>query len=233
VSCAELLMAVFAMYVCGWTGWIDGHSLGFSGTLFHLLVIQCKINPSMDQSVFGLFRVSSKTYPYASLVAIQLILPNVSFLGHLCGIIVGEIHTMGYLNCILPSAQRLRLLDESTLTRRIISSGRENYVKTPFSDDIFNTSFARRESSPSSLSSRRTAVVRFLSTGCNFVKDAVLSLKVMIFGRGDVNENIRLSETEISTLLVGIGDSQHGDGEGEWDGLETIPLSDQNESQFI
>ncbi len=231
VSCMEILIA-YSMYKMSVSeGLMNGHSLGFSGTLFHLLVIQVRShNTTSTHSVFGLFQVTPRLYPWASLVVVQFILPNVSFVGHLSGILCGELHTAGYLNCILPCAQRLRLLDESPTLSRCRISLLENYVKTPFSDDVFNNSFSGRDRDSSSLSSRTMAVSQFLSMGCNFVKDKLQSLKVAIFGRGDVNDNIRLSEDEISTLLVGIGNNT--DAEGEWNGLETVPLSD-NESENV
>ena len=88
VNCTYVFIA-FTMYFCGMRNTINTHALGFSGTLFHLVVLQCHLSAS-DRPIFGTFRVSSKVYPWVLLIGIQAIMPNVSFLGHLSGILVGE-----------------------------------------------------------------------------------------------------------------------------------------------
>jgi rhomboid domain-containing protein 1 len=93
--------------------------IGFSGVIFHLLVLETHHstttttnNAANDnnrtRNVFGLFEVSSKAYPYALLVAIQFIMPHVSFLGHLSGIIIGTMQCHGVLDRLFPSYERLR-----------------------------------------------------------------------------------------------------------------------------
>ena len=42
------------------------HSLGFSGVIFQLLVLDCNLRPDRSQKLFGLMTVSSKAYPWAS-----------------------------------------------------------------------------------------------------------------------------------------------------------------------
>lgn len=41
--------------------------------------------------LFGLLEVPSKVYPYALVVLIQLLFPDVSFLGHLSGVLAGHL----------------------------------------------------------------------------------------------------------------------------------------------
>lgn len=182
---------------------MNSHGVGFSGTLFHLLVIQCNLNSSTSHSVFGVFQVSSKFYPWVLLCLIQIIIPNVSFLGHFSGILVGQLHTMGIFNCMLPSPQLLRSMDESRITRVISSSSglQLNYIKTPFADDLFDTTFSYDNSS-----SIIDILLTYLQLICKFIKDVLDTIKVIIFGRGrEANDNIRLNEAEMSSLLVGLG----------------------------
>ena len=45
----------------------------------------------------------SRLYPWALLVAMQVLIPGVSFLGHLGGILVGDLELRGFLDVLLPS----------------------------------------------------------------------------------------------------------------------------------
>ena len=52
------------------------HSIGFSGVLFHLSVIECNLGSPQSRSVFGFFHVSPKLYPWVLMVALQLFMPG-------------------------------------------------------------------------------------------------------------------------------------------------------------
>lgn len=68
-------------------------SLGFSGILFTLVAIDCfKSDWSEIIAIFGFLNIPKKIYPWILLVLIQLMITNVSFLGHLTGILVGYIY---------------------------------------------------------------------------------------------------------------------------------------------
>ena len=41
------------------------HSIGFSGILFHLSVLECHINPNIRRNLFGMFEIPSYLYPWA------------------------------------------------------------------------------------------------------------------------------------------------------------------------
>ncbi len=71
---------------------ITGTAVGFSGVLFALTVQESFLGAGSSRSLFGLVNVPSKLYPWAMLVAMQLILPGVSFEGHLAGLLVGALH---------------------------------------------------------------------------------------------------------------------------------------------
>ncbi|KAJ3685892.1 hypothetical protein LUZ61_015056 [Rhynchospora tenuis] len=77
-------------------------SIGFSGVIFSLIVIETSLSGAQSRSVFGLFNVPSKLYPWILLVLFQLLASNVSLLGHMCGILSGFAYTFGLFNYILP-----------------------------------------------------------------------------------------------------------------------------------
>ena len=63
-------------------------AIGFSGVVFGLIVIDNSVSHATSRSIFGLFTVPARVYPWALMVLWQLLLPSVSFLGHLTGIVV-------------------------------------------------------------------------------------------------------------------------------------------------
>ena len=63
-------------------------AIGFSGIVFGLIVIDNSVSHATSRSIFGLFSVPARVYPWALMVLWQLLLPSVSFLGHLTGIMV-------------------------------------------------------------------------------------------------------------------------------------------------
>ncbi|XP_078062285.1 rhomboid-related protein 4 isoform X2 [Mustelus asterias] len=71
-------------------------AVGFSGVLFALKVVNNYDNPGGLSYVFG-FPVRKQYACWAELVAIHLIAPGSSFVGHLSGILVGLLYTKGPL----------------------------------------------------------------------------------------------------------------------------------------
>ena len=76
-------------------------AIGFSGIIFGLIVVDTHLVAVRERSIFGFFTVPSQWYPLSLLVFIQLLAPNVSFLGHLSGLLVGLTYVRGYLNPVL------------------------------------------------------------------------------------------------------------------------------------
>ncbi|XP_064008873.1 rhomboid-related protein 4 isoform X2 [Pogoniulus pusillus] len=75
-------------------------AVGFSGVLFALKVLNNYYNPGRVSSVLG-FQIPNKYACWAELVAIHLISPGTSFAGHLAGILVGLMYTMGPLRKVM------------------------------------------------------------------------------------------------------------------------------------
>ncbi|KAL7531077.1 hypothetical protein ACHAXR_003836 [Thalassiosira sp. AJA248-18] len=158
------------------------HSLGFSGVIFQLSVLESNMSPNRARSVFGVFQVSSRMYPWALLVVLQFIMPQISFLGHLAGILVGTLQYYGVLDVLFPSETYLQ---EFEMSDRLEGLRRQpGYVMVP------EMGF-RRENRPDI----RTAMLTGFGCIAVFMKNVCETIKVCIFGRGvDANANIQLSE---------------------------------------
>ena len=86
VSCALSLLLTF---VTRDESFARQHALGFSGVIFALAACEAARGGGR-RSVFGVVEVPARLYPWALLVAMQVIIPNVSFVGHLGGPCRGE-----------------------------------------------------------------------------------------------------------------------------------------------
>ncbi|XP_030600968.1 rhomboid-related protein 4-like isoform X2 [Archocentrus centrarchus] len=74
--------------------------VGFSGVLFALKVVSNHFNPGGVTYVMNI-RVSNRLASWAELVLIYLIYPGTSLVGHLAGILVGLLYTVGPLRTIM------------------------------------------------------------------------------------------------------------------------------------
>ncbi|XP_072200535.1 rhomboid-related protein 4 [Excalfactoria chinensis] len=111
-------------------------AVGFSGVLFALKVLNNHYNPGSVSSVLGL-RISSKYACWVELVAIHFISPGTSFAGHLAGILVGLMYTMGPLKKIMEAcAGGFSSLTDHDRPRSYYS-GYSEYYRYP--DDQYRT----------------------------------------------------------------------------------------------
>lgn len=156
------------------------HSVGFSGVIFQLAVLEANLNPNRTRSVFGFVNVSSKMYPWALLIILQFIMPQISFLGHLSGILIGTMQFHGSLDLVFPSDEYLKDCEKKTSL--------DFLVRQP--------GFVRMSDAGSGIGRREDSAGFFAQVGGSialFAKNICVTLKVMIFGRGeDSNQNIQL-----------------------------------------
>ncbi|XP_021283556.1 rhomboid-like protein 15 [Herrania umbratica] len=89
-------------------------AIGFSGILFSMIVIETSLSGVQSRSVFGLFNVPAKWYAFILLVAFQLLMSNVSLLGHLCGILSGFAYTYGLFNFLIPGPSFYSAIESSS-----------------------------------------------------------------------------------------------------------------------
>jgi rhomboid domain-containing protein 1 len=112
----------------------DGHyytscAVGFSGVLFALKVLTTyDLPPGHKTSVMGLFVVPTKLACWVELAITSLLFPNVSFVGHLAGILVGLLYVKGPLHDLMhgtftgPFGNRNSMQSESYQYRQHYSS---------------------------------------------------------------------------------------------------------------
>ena len=93
-------------------------AVGFSGVLFGLIVVETHLDrggSGAQRSIFGLLSVPRAAYPWALLAVWTLLVPQASFLGHLSGLLVGQLHAWGLLRWAMPSAGTVHAIERSAL----------------------------------------------------------------------------------------------------------------------
>ena len=222
VAISWLLWAVF-----GYQKMMLQHSVGFSGVIFQLSVMESNLSPDRVRSVFGMVDVSSRLYPWALLVALQFIMPHISFLGHLSGILVGSLQYHGLLDKLLPSHARLRQCETSE--RWAFLRRQPGYRPTPEASAL-----RERDLSGGDVRAALSAAVGAIGT---LVGNVCETIQVIVFGRGaDLNDNIQLGAPWGSASAEDPAPSTRGgavqgaiqdfEDDDEWVGLpEAIQLS--------
>jgi len=168
------------------------HSIGFSGIIFHLSVLESYLHPG-QRSVFGFFSVPSFVYPWALLLILQLIMPNLSFLGHLSGILTGTLEYYGVWDRLLFLSDSFLIEIESLpIMRRLVSL--DNFVPTSISTQqaLRSSSNSADWSSSSSSSSLFQSIRKILNIILKFFRDVLETILVCICGR-----NYRLANSNI------------------------------------
>ncbi|KAK1313725.1 Uncharacterized protein QJS10_CPA06g01965 [Acorus calamus] len=108
-----------------------------------MIVIETSLSGAQSRSVFGLFNIPSKWYPWILLLLFQLLATNVSLLGHLCGILSGFAYTHGFFNYLLPGPMFYSAIENSSM----LWFGLGQYVEKPFLLDATKGSNSRTASS--------------------------------------------------------------------------------------
>ncbi|EJK46866.1 hypothetical protein THAOC_34449 [Thalassiosira oceanica] len=207
ISISWLLFAVF-----GLEKMMLQHAAGFSGVIFQLSVLESNLSPNRTRSVFGVFTVSSRMYPWALLVAIQLVMPHISFLGHLSGILIGSLQYHGALNVLFPREEYLQECETSE--RLSVLRAQPSYVPTPESTGLRGENGGGLQSA--------------VLVGCGAVVQSVKNLceavRVIVFGRGaEMNSNIQLGVPWDVDAAAGLNDSLPLiEEDEEWAGLPEI-----------
>jgi rhomboid domain-containing protein 1 len=181
---STLYVAVsYALFSCNHPSLLYSHAIGYSGTIFALLILQTDLpDQSQPRSIFGLLSVSAKLYPWALLAVMQIMMPDVSFLGHLGGILVGLAGTRGLLDFSLPHPSYYRHLERHLEIDRSSRSFKGMYVKCP---DSFKGVCHSGGNPNGVLGDVKHALWLVIKTS----KDIVVTLKVIACGSGNSSGN--------------------------------------------
>ncbi|ETO31852.1 hypothetical protein RFI_05265 [Reticulomyxa filosa] len=104
-SILHLAIAQMASSFFGADQYVHQCCVGFSGILFAMKVILTYNSPGYAE-YWGL-HIPMKYLAWFELVLIQMVTPNASLLGHLCGILVGLLYVRGVFNLIFRLTDRL------------------------------------------------------------------------------------------------------------------------------
>ena len=101
-----LLASIFHVglaFIGGTLGYPSMHecAIGFSGVIFGVIVVDTHLSSVAQRSIFGFFTVPSQWYPLSLLIFLQVLMPSVSFVGHLSGLLAGLTYVRGHLNPLL------------------------------------------------------------------------------------------------------------------------------------
>jgi rhomboid domain-containing protein 1 len=112
--------------------WLSYCSVGYSGVLFGLTVVETKIGDRLQpRNLFG-FSVPAVFYPWALLILLQIMMPGISFIGHLSGILVGLLYVSGCLPWL--SLKRQWILQ---FERRFVDDSEwRSFIKCPSQSQI-------------------------------------------------------------------------------------------------
>jgi hypothetical protein len=188
-SCLYLLLSWLAYALFGYDNLLYSHAVGFSGVIFHMSVLETYQHPGPTRSL-GFVSVPPALYPWALLVLSQFIMPNISFLGHLAGILTGNLQYLGLLDnfCLISETYLVEL--ESRPWLRLL-------VKLPSFVPTHQATHGQISGSGGdTIGSLRVvgqSIHTLLSLIFKVVRDVVDLMIVYIFGRGaEINANIRL-----------------------------------------
>jgi rhomboid domain-containing protein 1 len=208
-SCVYTIAAFFMHLVFGMDGLMYQHSVGFSGVLFHLSVLECNMTPHRSRSVFGFLTVPAYLYPWALLVVLQLFMPNLSLMGHLAGVLTGTLQFFGVFDAILVSDAYLQEMEKWNGLRFL--TGQPSFVATPISLDA----------APRDPVAFRRALGTGIQTLVTFVGNILETILVCIVGRGrDASNNIQMGWPSAGRTGDAVAEFEEED---DWVGLPPMP----------
>ena len=164
-----VLLAVLFSYVD--PGQMFSSGVGYSGVLFCYALIEAYHTTETTRSIFGMFSVPSRMYPFILLIILQVVIPNISFLGHGAGILVGLLVVHGGLNFLLPSTDFLVHLESTSPVFAPLTKA-SGYVRANNRSLVHATS--------SSASGACTGVVKMASDCLGHVMNVVSALLFIV-----------------------------------------------------
>lgn len=96
------------------------YAVGYSGVLFGLLVVDTQNTPDIDR-VFCCCPIPAWLYPWVLFLMIQIALPDVSWLGHLSGILVGYMYSKGLFNWLTMTIDGIKGIEALPRMQRLVT----------------------------------------------------------------------------------------------------------------
>jgi membrane associated rhomboid family serine protease len=218
-SATYTLVAFLLHALFGYEPLMYQHALGFSGVIFHLSVLECNLSNG-SRSIFGVFSVPSYLYPWALLLVLQFVMPNLSFMGHLAGILTGTLQSYGALDGIMVGEQYAKEMEGWAFLRPVTS--RPNYVSAPTTSAADTTLLPR--------DGLVQAACKGVQMVVKFGRDLLETLVYIVFGRGrEANSNIQISGRATTVVENGSDDFEDDD----WVGLPVMPEAPNSEQSRL
>jgi membrane associated rhomboid family serine protease len=186
-SSLYLILSWLAYAIFGYDKLLYSHATGFSGVIFHLSVLETYQHPGPTRSL-GFVSLPPALYPWALLILTQFIMPNISFLGHLAGILTGNLQYFGWLD-------KFCLMSDTYLIDLEIQPLLRPLVTLPTFVPTYQCTNGQYSGSGGDgyLRMMGQSIQKVLSLILKIVRDVVETIFVCIFGRGArLNANIRL-----------------------------------------
>lgn len=183
-SCLHVLFAVSADLLFSYGSLAREHSLGYSGVIFQLTLLETYNAAESHRALFGMVQVPVRAYPWALLCVIQILVPEASFIGHLSGLVVGALQLHSCLDLLFPSPSLFRrfesLVSSSPRLSPIINSPSSPYVPMPSQppDSLSQRPDGQRRSPADLLRALRDAGALLLTAS----KNALLTAKFAVCG---------------------------------------------------
>lgn len=115
IGALYVLLSWLGTVITGDESWMNMSAVGYSGVLFNYAILEAYHTTAVTRSLCGFCDVPAKMYPFVLLVAIQLLMPGISFLGHVSGVIFGLLLVYGPAAYCLPSDSFLEYLETLSL----------------------------------------------------------------------------------------------------------------------
>lgn len=142
IGCVYVGISYLLWKITGHFDHMKTSGVGYSGVLFMYAILEAFHTRIENQNFFGICSVPARMYPFILMLVIQFVLPGISFLGHLSGVLVGLLTVYGVSEKIfLPSLEFCQKLEALPIMSCLVN--RDGYIRC---DALSNSFTAKNES---------------------------------------------------------------------------------------